>query len=220
MPDPLGDLSFTWPFYAAAIYGYLLGAIPFGLLIVRFAGRGDPRDTGAGTVDSAALWRARRRDLAVLTLLLDGGKGALAALSAGWFGLDFAVLAGGGAVLGHSFPVWLGFRGGRGAATTLATLSAVAPVIGALAVLAWLPAAALARISSLATPIAISAAGLAAWLLRDVRLWGLFPSSLQIFEFCVFLAAVVWLRHVGALRRLVTGTAPRSGDPPSETPGR
>ena len=212
MPDPLGDLGFTWPYYAAALCGYLLGSIPFGLLIVRIAGLGDIRKIGSGNIGMANVLRTGRRDLAALTLLLDGGKGALAALGAGWFGIDFAILAGGGAILGHSFPIWLRFRGGKAVATTLGTLLAVAPAIGGLAALTWLAAAAIWRISSVASLAATAAACLFAWLLRDVRLWDYYPSSLQIFEFTVFLAAVVWVRHAGNLRRLVAGTEPRFGE--------
>ncbi|NBB83976.1 MAG: glycerol-3-phosphate acyltransferase, partial [Alphaproteobacteria bacterium] len=129
MPDPLGDLSYTWPFWAAAILGYLLGSIPFGLVLTRLAGYGDIRKIGSGNIGATNVLRTGNRALALATLVLDSGKGAIAVLLAGWFGPDLAVLAGGGAMLGHTFPVWLKFRGGKGVATALGTLLAIAPLM-------------------------------------------------------------------------------------------
>ncbi len=187
MPDPLGDFSFTWPFYAAALLGYLLGSIPVGRL--------------KGPVPA---W------------LPDGAKGALAALGAGWFGTDFAVLAGGGAVLGQSFPLWRPWRGGNPTAPAFGALVVIAPIVALLAALTWLAAAAACRIAAVASLTAAAAACLAAWVLRDVRLWDSFASSLQVFEFAVFLTAIVWVHHAGAVRRLLAGTEPRLGPPPPD----
>jgi glycerol-3-phosphate acyltransferase PlsY len=211
MPDPLGDIGYTWPFYAAAVLGYLLGSIPFGLLVVRLAGLGDIRRTGSGNIGMANVLRTGRRDLAALTLLLDGGKGALAVLVAGRFGPDLAVLAGGGAMVGHALPVWLKFRGGKGVATMLGTLLALAPPVGGLAVLAWAAVAAVSRIASVASLSAALAAVAAAWGLMDLAIAGRFWSSLQILEFTIFVALIVWLKHLGNLRRLAAGTEPRLG---------
>ena len=107
MPSPMGGIEFTWPFYLAALMGYLLGSIPFGLVLTRLAGLGDVRRIGSGNIGTTNVLRTGRKDLAAATLLLDGGKGAVAVLVAGHWGQDMAVLAAVGAVVGHVFPVWL-----------------------------------------------------------------------------------------------------------------
>ena len=101
MPAPLGDFSYLWPFWAAAIIGYLLGSIPFGLVLTRLAGMGDIRKVGSGNIGATNVLRSGNKSLAALTLLLDGGKGTLAVLLASAYGPDTAVLAGGGAFIGH-----------------------------------------------------------------------------------------------------------------------
>ncbi|MBH62890.1 MAG: glycerol-3-phosphate acyltransferase, partial [Alphaproteobacteria bacterium] len=101
MPDPIGDFSYAWPFYAAAVLGYLLGSIPFGLVLTRIAGHGDIRQIGSGNIGATNVLRTGNKTLAAFTVLLDGGKGTVAFLIAGLFGPDMAVLAGGGAFLGH-----------------------------------------------------------------------------------------------------------------------
>src|SRR5260221_13695659 len=119
MPGLLGDFSFTWPYYAAAIAGYLLGSIPFGLLLTRGAGLGDIRQIGSGNIGATNVLRTGNKGLAAATLLLDGAKGAAAVLIAGHWGPDMMIMAGGGAMVGHLFPLWLRFRGGKGVATAL-----------------------------------------------------------------------------------------------------
>ena len=104
MPAPLGDFSYLWPFWAAAVIGYFLGSIPFGLVLTRLAGMGDIRKIGSGNIGATNVLRSGNKRLAALTLLLDGGKGATAVLLAGVYGPDTAVLAGGGAFIGHVFP--------------------------------------------------------------------------------------------------------------------
>ena len=117
MPDPLGSFDYTWPFYLSAIFGYVVGSIPFGLLLVKLAGQGDIRSVGSGNIGATNVLRTGRKSLAVTTLLLDGGKGTLAVIFGLQYGADIAIFAAGGAMLGHCFPIWLKFKGGKGVAT-------------------------------------------------------------------------------------------------------
>jgi glycerol-3-phosphate acyltransferase PlsY len=191
-----------------ALGGYLLGAIPFGLVITRLAGLGDIRAIGSGNIGATNVLRTGRKDLALATLLLDSGKGAIAALLAQWFvgfgpGTDglAALAAGGCAVLGHNFPVWLGFKGGKGVATTLGTLIATAWPVGLLACATWLVVAVLFRYSSLAALVALAAApAYAVWLSDMSHAW-------------VFgaLALLAWGRHHANIRRLLTGEESKIG---------
>src|SRR5687768_5454995 len=148
MPSFLGDFSYTWPFWAALVGGYLLGSIPFGLVLTKLAGLGDIRNIGSGSIGATNVLRTGRKGLAAATVLLDGGKGAAAVLLAGTMGPDMAFRAGAGAMIGHCFPVWLRFKGGKGFATALGTLIAIAWPVGLLACLTWLIVAALFRYSS------------------------------------------------------------------------
>ena len=199
MPDPMGDFSYTWPFYAAAVLGYLLGSIPFGLVLTKTAGYGDIRQIGSGNIGATNVLRTGSKSLAALTVLLDGGKGAVAFWLAGTFGPDMAVLAGGGAFLGHLFPVWLKFRGGKGVATALGILIAASWQAGVLACLTWLAVAALFRFSSLAALAALALAPVTAWYLAD----------LQRTELAIFLAVLVFVRHHANIRRLLAGEESR-----------
>src|SRR5260370_30331644 len=117
MPHPLGDVSLTWPFLAAAVIAYLLGSIPFGLVLTRIAGYGDIRAIGSGNIGATNVLRTGNKTLALLTLVLDFAKGAVAVLIGAQFGPDITVIAAAAVVLGHLFPVWLGFKGGKGVAT-------------------------------------------------------------------------------------------------------
>jgi glycerol-3-phosphate acyltransferase PlsY len=201
MPEPLGGFGYLWPYWVAAIGGYLVGSIPFGLLLTRLAGLGDIRSIGSGNIGATNVLRTGRKGLAAATLLLDGAKGALAVLLAGRYGPDMAVLAGGGAVIGHVAPVWLGFKGGKGVATALGVLLALSWPVGVLAMATWLAVAALARISSLAALVALAASPVYAWFLAD-------PQRAQL---AAFLAIVVWLRHHENIRRILKGDEPRIG---------
>ncbi|MCH2396022.1 MAG: glycerol-3-phosphate 1-O-acyltransferase PlsY [Oceanibaculum sp.] len=199
MPDPLGDLSYTWPFYAAALFGYLLGSIPFGLVLTKLAGLGDIRKVGSGNIGATNVLRTGSRKLAAATLLLDGAKGAVALLIAGIWGPDMAVLAAAGAMLGHCFPIWLKFNGGKGVATALGILIAIAWPVGLLACATWLAVAALFRYSSLAALAALALAPLYAWYLAD-------PQRMQL---ALFIAFLVWLRHRSNIVRLLRGQESR-----------
>lgn len=201
MVEPLGSLAYTWPFYAAAIFGYLLGSIPFGLLLTRAAGLGDIRRIGSGNIGATNVLRTGNRTLAAATLLLDGGKGAAAVLLAGTYGQDMAVLAGIGAFLGHCFPVWLRFRGGKGVATFLGVLLAAAWPAGLACCATWLAVAALTRFSSLAA--------LAMALLAPLYVWAF--ADWQRMEMAIALAFVLILRHHANIRRLLRGEESRIG---------
>ena len=155
------------------ILSYLLGAVPFGLVITRLAGLGDIRDIGSGNIGATNVLRTGRKDLALLTLLLDAGKGAIAVLLTGLVaGMPhLAAAAGLAAFIGHCFPLYLKFKGGKGVATFFGTLFAVSPIIGLIAGLTWLATAALFRMSSLAGLISASAAPIASYYLIPGNDW-------------------------------------------------
>lgn len=202
MPHPI-SWEFAWPYLLSALVGgYLFGAIPFGFILARLGGLGDIRKTGSGSIGATNVLRAGRKGLAAATLILDGGKGAAAVLLAGTWGPDVQLAAAFGAVLGHLFPVWLGFKGGKGMATALGVLLALAWPVGVAACATWLVVAAVFRISSLASLISVAAAPAYAWLLMG---------DLQLVELAGILALLVWSRHHANIRRLLKGAEPRIG---------
>ncbi len=187
---------------AFVLLGYVLGSIPFGLLLTGAAGLGDIRGIGSGNIGATNVLRTGRRDLAAATLLLDGGKGAAAVLLAAWLGGPQAGLwSGGGAVLGHLAPVWLRFHGGKGVATALGVLLAAAWPVGLLACATWLAVAGLARMSSLASLAALGLAPLFAWAL----------AGSGVVKLSLVLAVLVSARHHANIRRLLAGTEPKIG---------
>jgi len=215
VPDPLGGLAYTWPLYITALVAYLIGSIPFGMLLARLAGHGDIREIGSGNIGATNVLRTGNKRLAALTLLLDAGKGWFSTRAAGYWGPDAAVVAGLFAVLGHMFPVWLRFRGGKGVATVLGVIAALAWPVALASALAWLAMAALFRFSSLASMVSIVAtppllAGML-WLQRDGDLPYWLPGESQHIELFAMLAVLVLLRHHGNIRRLITGQEPRIG---------
>ena len=209
--------SNAWPFFAIALVGgYLLGSIPFGLVLTRMAGLGDIRSIGSGNIGATNVLRTGRKGLAAATVLLDGGKGAVAVLIA-WllFGVTASLFAGFGALLGHLFPVWPRFKGGKGMATTLGVLLAVKFPLGVIACLAWLVAAFLFRISSLAALLSVATATICAWLFAfafaDLR-W----SSVGIAILLTLIGILVFAKHHENIRRLLAGTEPRIGQSKKE----
>lgn len=206
MPDPM-DWGLSGPYLLAALLGgYLLGSIPFGLILTRLAGMGDIRAIGSGNIGATNVLRTGNKLLALLTLLLDGGKGALAVLIAQTYGADVTVSAAAGAFFGHLFPVWLRFRGGKGVATFLGIVLALNPLVGMAVCATWLAVAAVFRISS--------AAALAAAALSPVYFW--WPGQDQLMQLSLLLAVVIWLKHYDNIRRLIAGEEPRIGAVSSE----
>jgi glycerol-3-phosphate acyltransferase PlsY len=201
MPGFFSSIAMGWPYLLAVlIAGYLLGSIPFGLLLTRIAGLGDIRKIGSGNIGATNVLRTGNKALAAATLLLDGGKGAVAVLIAQHlYGPDAAVVAGAGAFLGHLFPVWLKFRGGKGVATTIGIFLALAWPVGLIACAVWLLVAVLFRYSSLAALIAVAAAPVAAWFLTNH----------QTAALALFLAIVIWQRHHENIGRLLRGQESR-----------
>lgn len=186
----------------AAAAGYLLGSVPFGLVLTRAAGLGDIRRIGSGNIGATNVLRTGNKPLAAATLILDSGKGAIAALLALWLGGETAALvAGGAAMLGHSFPAWLGFKGGKGVATALGVLLAVAWPVGLGACLAWAATAAVFRISSLSALVAIGLSPLSAYYFAGPETAGL----------ALFIAVLVFVRHEANIRRLLAGEEPKIG---------
>jgi glycerol-3-phosphate acyltransferase PlsY len=186
---------------APFLMGYLLGSIPFGLLLTRAAGLGDIRKVGSGNIGATNVLRTGRKGLAAATLLLDALKGVVAVLIADQVGQLAAVGAAAGAVIGHMFPVWLGFKGGKGMATALGVTWGLSWPVGAIACAAWLLFAALFRYSSLATLLSIVVAAIAAWFLTDHRAAMLLT----------LLVALVWVRHHENIGRLLAGTESKIG---------
>lgn len=220
----------------ALIAGYVLGSVPFGLVLVRLAGAGDIRKVGSGNIGATNVLRTGRRGLAFATLLLDSGKGALAVFLGYWLlGPDAAKWAGIGAVIGHCFSVFLGGKGGKGVATTLGTLLAAAWPIGLACCAIWLVMAVIFRISSLAALVAIAAAPALAWLFNEqlsaheaarfganppepswlVSYADLHPATPvsypEMIMMGILLAILVWARHHENIGRLVRGREPRIG---------
>jgi acyl phosphate:glycerol-3-phosphate acyltransferase len=185
------------------LLGYLLGSIPFGLLLTKLSGLGDIRSIGSGNIGATNVLRTGRKGLAAATLVLDGLKGAAAVLIArAWLDdQDTALLAGLAAVLGHLFPVWLRFKGGKGVATGLGVLIAAAWPIGLAACAVWLVVAAISRFSSLAALAAFASAPCVALGLEE---FGVVKLSFTV-------AVLVFVRHRANIRRLLAGTEPRIG---------
>ncbi len=187
---------------ALAFIGYLIGSIPFGLVLTRAAGLGDIRRIGSGNIGATNVLRTGNKGLAAATLLLDGLKGAVAVLLAAWFDNHNAVLwAGAGAVLGHAFPVWLRFRGGKAVATSYGVLIAAAWPVGICAGAVWLAVAALTRMSSVAALTSFALAPILAAVLADVT----------VVKLALVVAVLVFARHHSNIRRLLSGTEPRIG---------
>ena len=185
-----------------ALLAYLLGSVPFGLVVARLFGLGDIRQIGSGNIGATNVLRTGNKLAAFLTLIGDAGKGAVAVLAARYFlGEDMAGLAGLGAVLGHLFPIFLGFKGGKGVATFLGTLLALAWPVGLAACATWLVTAVLFRYSSLAALIAAALAPVYMFLWYHAHTAAL----------VLFLSALIIYKHGANIRRLLAGKEPRIG---------
>lgn len=188
--------------YLALFFGYLLGSIPFGLIVTRVAGTEDIRSIGSGNIGATNVLRTGRKGLAAATLLGDALKGTVAVLLAGHFiGQDAALAAALGAFLGHVFPVWLGFRGGKGVATFLGVTLALAWPAALIFAMVWLTIAFVTRYSSLSALVASVATAAAAFFL----------ASHQTGILLAVLAALLWFMHRANLARLLAGTEGKIG---------
>ena len=188
--------------FAGLVLGYGLGSIPFGLILTRLAGTADLRTIGSGNIGATNVLRTGRKDLAALTLLFDGLKGTAAVLLARyWFGDSAAIFAATGAFFGHLYPIWLGFRGGKGVATYLGCLLGLWWPAGLAFAALWLAVASATRFSSAAALIASFAAPPLFFLTGQIT----DGTALAI------LAAVLWWKHRANLTRLLAGTEGRIG---------
>lgn len=201
MPHPIG-----WPpaavYAAALVFGYLCGSIPFGILLSRLFGGPDPRAIGSGNIGATNVLRSGRKGLAAATLIGDVLKGTVAVVvTYQVFGQHAAMLAALAAFLGHLFPVWLGFRGGKGVATYIGLLLGLAWPAAIVFCVVWLAVAALSRYSSLAALIASAAAPIFLWWSRDI----------QYAELFLLLSVLLWIMHRANIARLLRGAESKIG---------
>lgn len=188
-----------------AVLGYLLGSVPFGLVITRASGLGDLRQIGSGNIGATNVLRTGSKPAALLTLICDVGKGAFAVIIARWLIGDLAALAaGGGAFIGHCYPLYLGFKGGKGVATFLGTTLALTWPVGLLVCATWLVTAALTRISSLSALVAAAMS----------PIWALFLGLPWAALTMGVMAVFIFLRHHANISRLRAGTEPKIGNKP------
>ncbi|KQR73467.1 glycerol-3-phosphate 1-O-acyltransferase PlsY [Rhizobium sp. Leaf341] len=198
---------FMWPLPALPtlgflLFGYLLGSIPFGLILTRAAGLGDVRKIGSGNIGATNVLRTGNKKLAAATLLLDALKGTLAAaVGAYLLGPDAGIAAGFGAFLGHLFPVWLGFKGGKGIATYIGVLLGLAPVVVLVFAACWLLVAKVTRYSSLSALVATVVVSIVLLVAGYGRIGLLF----------VALSLITWIKHRANIERLIAGTESRIG---------
>jgi glycerol-3-phosphate acyltransferase PlsY len=187
---------------AALVFGYLLGSIPFGVIFTRMAGLGDIRKVGSGNIGATNVLRTGRKGLAAATLVGDALKGTAAVLLVShWWGPQLGTIAALGAFLGHLFPVWLGFRGGKGVATYIGLLLALAWPAAIAFALIWVAVAVLSRYSSLAALLASAASPFVVWLMGEQREAVLFA----------LLTALLWIMHRANIARLISGTETKIG---------
>jgi len=183
------------------IFSYLLGSVPFGVIVTRIGGAADPRSIGSGNIGATNVLRTGRKGLAAVTLLLDGSKGGAAVFAAEAVAPGFGALAAVGAFFGHIFPVWLRFKGGKGVATLLGITLALHWPTGLIAVAAWLLALAISRRSSVGGMAAATVTPVASAYFGEVDLTLMFLA----------LALIVLWRHRANIERLIEGTEPRVG---------
>jgi glycerol-3-phosphate acyltransferase PlsY len=186
---------------AALILGYLLGSIPFGLIFTRMAGLGDVRKIGSGNIGATNVLRTGRKGLAAATLIADALKGTVPVLIAAQWGPQFATVAALGAFLGHLFPIWLKFKGGKGVATFIGVLIGLNPLAALIFALIWLGVAFASRYSSLSALVASAATPIVLWLLGEPGMAGM----------TIILVALLWWKHSQNISRLLAGTEGKIG---------
>lgn len=185
----------------AVLFGYMLGSIPFGLLLTRLTGGGDLRDIGSGNIGATNVLRTGNKAIAALTLLLDVGKGAVAVLIASRVDAGLGVLAGMGAFLGHLYPAWLKFKGGKGVATLLGIVAALDPILGIVFAITWLGALLILRYSSVGGMLASVSVPIAAVIVGHYSWTPMFIG---------FALLVIW-KHRANVERLMAGEEPKVG---------
>ena len=195
----------TGLYLGVAVFGYLMGSVPYGLLLTRLAGLGDIRAIGSGNIGATNVLRTGNKKLAAATLALDGLKGFLAVLVVRLFLHHGVLVAGLAAVLGHLFPVWLGFKGGKGVATGLGVFFGFAWPLGLICCALWLLVAATLRYSSLSALVAYAGAPIAALVLKGAL----------TAEAALIIAALVYWKHKPNIQRLIRGEEPRIGKKPA-----
>jgi glycerol-3-phosphate acyltransferase PlsY len=194
--------SANWPLILAALaLGYLFGSIPFGVIFTRMAGLGDIRKVGSGNIGATNVLRTGRKGLAAATLICDALKGTAAVLIAWRWGVEAASMAAMGAFLGHLFPVWLGFKGGKGVATFIGCLIGLKPLAALAFVAIWLGLAFTTRYSSLSALVASVAAPVILWFLGEPRMAVV----------SIIMTALLWWKHRENIERLLAGTEGRIG---------
>ena len=194
--------EFSTSILIAALFGYLLGSIPFGLILTRAAGLGDVRKIGSGNIGATNVLRTGNKKLAAATLLLDALKATAAAAIASHFSLEAGIAAGFCAFLGHLFPVWLGFKGGKGVATYIGVLLGLAPLMVLVFAVLWLGVAKLSRYSSLSALVATLIIPVVEWFSGDHRI----AAALGV------MTVITWIKHKANISRLLAGTEGKIGD--------
>ena len=194
----------------AIIAGYIFGSIPFGLVLTRLAGYGDIRKIGSGNIGATNVLRTGNKPLALATLLLDSGKGAIITILFSHFTQatpTLVTLCALSAIIGHCYPVWLNFQGGKGVATTLGTILAASPLSGLITCLVWLATALITRISSLSALVAIASTPISSYIITNN-----IPASALTFA----ITALVFFRHIDNIKRILKGTEPKIGEKKKE----
>lgn len=198
---PIMDLPFTTAIAVASL-AYLLGSVPFGMVIAKIMGLGNLRDIGSGNIGATNVLRTGNKSAAFLTLIFDAGKGAVAVLLAHqFFGGTAAQIAGIFAFFGHLYPIWLRFKGGKGVATFLGILIALNFWAGLAACLTWLATALIVRISSASALVAAAIA----------PLWLYLMGSISAVLMVALMALLIWVKHSGNIKRIITGEEPKIG---------
>ena len=185
------------------LLGYTLGSIPFGLVLCYLAGYGDIRKMGSGNIGATNVLRNTTKPLALAVLILDTGKGAISTLACLYITNDISLSAwvGVASVIGHNFPIWLRFKGGKGVATSIGTLLSISPVIGLITVTVWIISSKLTKISSASALIALSSAPILAYA---------FGYTSIVWQISI-LTALGYIRHTENIKRIINGTEPKIG---------